>query len=188
MLSCGRELSSTSLAFSFAQSPMYGRAIISTTGCSRMRPEPSIVWTRIRPGLWSSKESIYVWYDSNARRLYFRDGSFWVFDCVSSGTEPDGGTRYPTVMEDSNGNQIFVRYHAGRSMLDFNSSARIRQIEDPRAVALLYNYGTEDSTYEFNFDAGPDPHLVSIVNEIGFRLRGAIRWHRCSRRPVGCVQ
>jgi len=39
-------------------------------------------------------------------RLYFRDGSFWVLGCTSAGTEQDAGTMYPTVMEDTNGNQL----------------------------------------------------------------------------------
>ena len=57
-------------------------------------------------GIWTSTEGIYLSYDSNAQRLYFRDGSFWVFGCTSAGTEQDAGTMYPTVMEDTNGNQL----------------------------------------------------------------------------------
>jgi hypothetical protein len=57
-------------------------------------------------GVWTSSEGIYVSYDSNANRLYFNDGSFWVMGATSGGTEQDAGTMYPTVMEDSNGNQL----------------------------------------------------------------------------------
>ena len=57
-------------------------------------------------GVWTSSEGIYVSYDSNANRLYFNDGSFWVMGAISGGTEQDAGTMYPTVMEDSNGNQL----------------------------------------------------------------------------------
>jgi hypothetical protein len=57
-------------------------------------------------GIWTSLESIYVSYDSNAGNLHFNDGSFWVMGCTSAGTEWDAGTLYPTVMEDSNGNQL----------------------------------------------------------------------------------
>ena len=39
-------------------------------------------------GVWSSSESIYVWFDSNTDRLHFSDGSFWVMGCTSAGTEP----------------------------------------------------------------------------------------------------
>jgi hypothetical protein len=55
---------------------------------------------------WTSKEGIYLTYDTLANRVYFPDGSFWVMGCTSSGTEQDAGTRYPTVIEDSNGNQL----------------------------------------------------------------------------------
>jgi hypothetical protein len=49
-----------------------------------------------------------VWYDTTASppRLHFPDGSFWEFGCQSAGTEEDSGTLYPTLMEDSNGNQL----------------------------------------------------------------------------------
>ena len=36
-------------------------------------------------GIWTSKESIYLEYDSNTGRLYFPDGTFWKFDCTSAG-------------------------------------------------------------------------------------------------------
>ncbi|HWT80742.1 MAG TPA: hypothetical protein VN648_18295, partial [Candidatus Methylomirabilis sp.] len=55
-------------------------------------------------GVWTSKEGIYLSYDSNANRIYFNDGSFWAMDCISSGAEQDAGTRYPTLIQDSNGN------------------------------------------------------------------------------------
>ncbi|MGI8745367.1 MAG: hypothetical protein ACR2NN_22890 [Bryobacteraceae bacterium] len=45
-------------------------------------------------GVWSSKESLYVWYDSNTQRLYFNDGSFWVFGATAAGTQQDAGTSY----------------------------------------------------------------------------------------------
>jgi hypothetical protein len=64
--------------------------------------------------VWSSTESAFVWYDSNTNLLHFRNGTFWVMGCVSAGGEPDAGTLYPTVVEDSNGNQIIITYMAGR--------------------------------------------------------------------------
>jgi hypothetical protein len=57
-------------------------------------------------GVWTSRET-YVWYDSNAQRLYFADGSFWFMGAQSAGTEEDAGTMYPTFMQDSNGNQLW---------------------------------------------------------------------------------
>jgi hypothetical protein len=85
-------------------------------------------------GVWTSKDSIYVSYDSNTNRLYFNDGSFWVMGCTSAGTEQDAGTMYPTLLQDSNGNQIFIRYQPGVGVTWPDSSARIREIEDVRAV------------------------------------------------------
>lgn len=105
-------------------------------------------------GVWSSKESIYVYYDANTQRLNFRDGSFWAMGAMSGGTEADAGTQYPTLMEDTNGNQIAVRYYNGAGLLNANSSARIRQIEDVRAFG-----GPPSHTYDFNFSTDSTPAL-----------------------------
>jgi hypothetical protein len=67
-------------------------------------------------GVWTSKESIYLEYDSNAGRLYFPDGAFWVFGSTSAGTEEDAGVQYPTLIQDTNGNQITISYAAGQSV------------------------------------------------------------------------
>ena len=55
---------------------------------------------------WTSKDGTYVTYDPLNRRLWFNDGSFWQMDCTSLGDEQDAGTSFPTLMQDSNGNQI----------------------------------------------------------------------------------
>ncbi len=89
-------------------------------------------------GIWTSSEGIYVSYDSNANRLYFNNGSFWIMGATSGGTEQDAGTMYPTVMEDSNGNEILIRYQQGLNSPLQNSSARISQIEDVRAPGGTY--------------------------------------------------
>jgi hypothetical protein len=71
-------------------------------------------------GIWTSRNSVYVSYDSNTNRLYFNDGSFWVMGCTSAGTEQDAGTMYPTLVQDANGNQIFLRYQPrGRWLAGF---------------------------------------------------------------------
>lgn len=57
-------------------------------------------------GVWSSKQSIHVYYNPSNLSLYFPDGSFWVFGCVSAGTEQDAGTMYPGDIYDSNGNWL----------------------------------------------------------------------------------
>jgi hypothetical protein len=118
-------------------------------------------------GVWSSKEGIYVWYDEATRRLYFRDGTFWVMDAVSGGMEEDAGARYPTIMQDTNGNQIRIRYQRGRYALLDNSSARVTEIEDVRAK---WSPGLCFCTYLFHYSTQSDsrtlPHLLSIQNTI----------------------
>ena len=59
--------------------------------------------------------SVYVNYDANAGRLYFNDGTFWVVACTSTSNEQNAGTMYPTLIEDTNGNQIGV-YHPPASV------------------------------------------------------------------------
>jgi RHS repeat-associated protein len=114
-------------------------------------------------GVWTSKESIYVSYDSSSGRLYFNDGSFWVFGSQSAGTEEDGGTFYPTLMQDSNGNQVIIRYNSGLGVTWSNSSSRIQQIEDVRAVQV---YPQVPYTYAFTYNTDSIPHLTGISNLI----------------------
>ena len=130
-------------------------------------------------GVWSSLESVYVWYDSNVGRLYFRDGSFWVFGCTSAGTEQDAGVMYPTLMEDTNGNQITITYQAGAGVSWTNSSARIVNILDTR--------GAGGNTYTFSYT---NSHLSSITNSIGtaeaytFSITRRPRWRTHSHTPT----
>ncbi|MEJ7606919.1 MAG: hypothetical protein WKF37_11775 [Bryobacteraceae bacterium] len=69
---------------------------------------------RNQSGIWSSKEGIFLTYNPYTSILWFNDGSFWHMGCESSGSEDDAGTRYPTLMEDSNGNKIVISYNQGR--------------------------------------------------------------------------
>ncbi len=89
---------------------------------------------------------------------YFNDGSFWLMNCTSAGTEWDAGTMYPTQIEDSNGNQIFINYADGVGVTWANSSSRISTIEDVRGN------GSPDYTFTYNMD--PIPHLTAITNSI----------------------
>jgi hypothetical protein len=57
-------------------------------------------------GVWSSQQSTYVWFDANADKLHFKDGTFWTMGSVSGGTEQDAGTSYPTIVEDVNGSAL----------------------------------------------------------------------------------
>ncbi len=110
-------------------------------------------------GIWTSRESIYVSYNANTNTVHFNDGSFWVMGCTSAGTEWDGGTMYPTLMEDSNGNQVIIGYKAGVGTTWSDSSSRISTIEDVRGN------GTRDYAFTYNTDA--IPHLTGITNYIG---------------------
>jgi hypothetical protein len=56
--------------------------------------------------VWTGTEGAYVHYDATNNRLYFNDGSFWVMGAESDGSEFDAGTRFPTLLQDTNGNQL----------------------------------------------------------------------------------
>ncbi|MCC7340221.1 MAG: hypothetical protein IT170_03965, partial [Bryobacterales bacterium] len=119
--------------------------------------------------LWRSSQFAPVLeYDAATNRLWFKDGSFWQMDCVAASGEPDSNSRYPTLMQDTNGNQIYVRYLAGKNASWANSSARISEIEDVRAVDL----GSTRRTYRFEYVAEQGypslpPRLYRIVLESG---------------------
>ena len=130
--------------------------------------------TSTTSGIWATTtDGATFLYNSSTNRLYFPSGMFWQFDCASLGNEGDYSARYPTLMQDSNGNQILIRYKPGVLAVDSggnnvylawgNSSGRIDQIEDVRAVAS----GGAYVTYQFNYqnDSGV-PHLQSITNNI----------------------
>jgi RHS repeat-associated protein len=129
---------------------------------------PSNVWTSQLypssngPSGVANGEGIYVYYDSNTGLLHFRDGSFWVMGCTSSGDEQDAGTLYPTVIEDRNGNQVLLTYASGINTTYPNSSARISIVADTRAQSGV--------SYEFFYNpvnASGVPHIGSIGNYIG---------------------
>lgn len=90
-------------------------------------------------------------YDVTTNRLWFKDGSFWQMDCVSASGEADAGLRYPTVMQDTNGNQIYVRYRNGAGAGWPNSSSRIAEIEDVEALTG----GSTRATYLFSYGGDP---------------------------------
>ncbi|MGA3044868.1 MAG: hypothetical protein ABSF54_29175, partial [Bryobacteraceae bacterium] len=116
--------------------------------------------------VWTGNASFYAWYDSSTNRLWFRDGSFWVMGCVSAGGEPDAGTLYPTLIEDSNGNQIIIHYMPGLGANWIDSSARISTIEDARAVQ---NSSGLYQSYSFSYTTGPTglSYLSSITSYVG---------------------
>jgi len=65
-------------------------------------------------GIWTSSQAIYLTYDGANQLVYFPDGSFWKMACYAGGTEPDAGTRYPTIMQDTNGNQVWSAKNKNR--------------------------------------------------------------------------
>jgi hypothetical protein len=118
-------------------------------------------------GIWTSTESVYVWYDSNQNRLYFRNGTFWAMGCVSSGGEQDAGTLYPTIVEDTNGNQIIITYMAGVGVSWNNSSSRIAIIEDARATSQYVWGDTVPTSYSLTYTYTTPPYLSGIQNFVG---------------------
>ncbi|MGE5648368.1 MAG: RHS repeat-associated core domain-containing protein [Acidobacteriota bacterium] len=119
-------------------------------------------------GIWTSRESgVYVEYDAAAKRLYFPDGTFWYMGAVSAGSEQDAGTRYPTILQDTNGNQIVVRYDQGLSTAWPDSSARITTIQDVRALLGVYGHPQPYRTFTLVYSAAePVPHLSQIKNDL----------------------
>ena len=117
-------------------------------------------------GFWTSRDSIHLTYDALRNRLYFPDGSFWVFGACSSGAEDDSGIRYPTLMQDTNGNQLAIHYLRGAGTVWDDSSARIDYIDDVRAPAPQWNERQVYATYLFAYNADAVPHLTSIQSRI----------------------
>ncbi|MCX6633453.1 MAG: hypothetical protein NTW28_38145 [Candidatus Solibacter sp.] len=108
-------------------------------------------------GLFTSNESIYITYDSATGKLWSNDGTFWQFGSTSWGNEDDAGTMYPTLVQDSNGNQIKLGYLAGANAAWANSSARLEWIDDPRGRGL-----NSPHSYSFRYSSDPTPHLTNI--------------------------
>ena len=112
--------------------------------------------------MWTSKEGIYAAYDTSTQRLYFPDGTFWFFGVASAGTEQDAGTLYPTQFQDTNGNQILLRYGAAAGLPWTGSSARIVQVEDVRAVSQGSGvYASYNLNYNISLSRSVQSHTIS---------------------------
>jgi RHS repeat-associated protein len=74
---------------------------------------------------YMSRDSTYMLWDRVLNRLTFRDGTYWDFNYVASDGGPDSGTRYPTRIQDTNGNYVTIEYTTG---------ARISAIKDSRGT------------------------------------------------------
>ncbi|HUD97980.1 MAG TPA: hypothetical protein VMR62_00290, partial [Bryobacteraceae bacterium] len=123
--------------------------------------------TQNNSGIWSSTASVYVWYDSNQNRVYFRNGAFWVMGCVSTGGEQDAGTLYPTIVEDTNGNQIIITYMPGAGVTWNNSSSRITVVEDARASTQFIGGAYIPASYSLSYTATSPAYLSGIQNYVG---------------------
>jgi hypothetical protein len=110
--------------------------------------------------LWISQDGSYATYDATAQKLWFPDGSFWLMSVQSASGEPDAGTRYPSLIEDSNGNTIAIQYAQGAGGATVNTSGRITQITDSRATG-------SSASYTFTYNSDSPPHLTTIANSIG---------------------
>ena len=106
-------------------------------------------------GIWWSKEGMYVAYDPGTARVRFMDGTFWEMSCLSGGSEQDKGTRYPTKIQDSNGNFITLEYKPAAGLGGVNSSARISTIKDIRS--------TPGNAYTFTYTSD---YLMSISTSL----------------------
>ncbi|MBV9746957.1 MAG: hypothetical protein JO099_24610, partial [Acidobacteriia bacterium] len=108
--------------------------------------------------VWTSLEGTFVTYDANQQKLFSTDGSFWVMGSTSASGEQDSGTLYPTLIEDTNGNQITISYAPGIGGNGAaNTSARITQIMDARVSSSQAQY----YSFSYNNDQ-PINHLTSI--------------------------
>jgi RHS repeat-associated protein len=107
-------------------------------------------------GVWTGKDGAYISYDQNTRRLWFNSGIFWQMDCISGSTEVDAGTRYPTRIQNANGNYVDITYKAAIGGSTANTSARINNVTDLRGQMLYLSY---------NADA--IPHVTNINSTYG---------------------
>jgi RHS repeat-associated protein len=110
---------------------------------------------------WISRDSDYVTWDPGKSVLRFGDGSSMIFASLAGPHEADAGTLYPTLIQDTNGNQILVNYLPGKGQSGNNSSGRIMQIEDARA-----GYTSGNFSYVFLYNSDPIPRLLSIVDAV----------------------
>jgi RHS repeat-associated protein len=113
--------------------------------------------------VWRSLHGHYVTWEPAQSVLWFANGSSMTFGSVAGPHEADAGTLYPTLIQDTNGNQIVVSYLAGIGQGGSNSSGRISQIEDARAGFA----GSGQFSYRFLYNSDRLPRLLSIVNTAG---------------------
>ena len=108
---------------------------------------------------------MFLTYEEDTKRLRMNDGTFWVMNAEASEGEEDAGTRYPTLMQDTNGNQIRIDYQQGRSAVYTNSSGR---------PTYLWDGGSKVAsgvpTWRFSYSI--DGYLELIYSQL--RVRGTM--------------
>jgi hypothetical protein len=119
--------------------------------------------------LWYDNDSLFVTYDAAQQRLYFNNGSYWQMGCISGGEEKDAGTYYPTLIQDSNGNQVRLTYNTGLGSPVGDSSSRFASIEDVRATQQGSVLKSFSFTYTDFISAGVNygPHLNTVTDHLG---------------------
>jgi RHS repeat-associated protein len=95
-----------------------------------------------------SRDSTYLKWDRVLHRLWFRDGTFWDFDYVSLDPEPDAGTRYPTKIQDTNGNYLTISYLTGARINDIHDSRHYDSVYDTTDYHFVYVNNRLDSIHE----------------------------------------
>ena len=104
-------------------------------------------------GVWTGKDGAYVSYDQNTRRLWFNSGIFWQMDCISGSTEVDAGSRYPTRIQNANGNYADITYKPAIGSSSANTSARIENINDLRGQMAYITYNSDAIPHATNINS-----------------------------------
>ncbi|QEE27298.1 RHS repeat-associated core domain-containing protein [Terriglobus albidus] len=110
-------------------------------------------------GKFISTNGHYFTWDMAKQTLHFAGGEFAVFASISTSKERDPGVMYPTLIQDSNGNQIEVRYAAGNGETATNTSGRPIEIFDARS-------GDGGPSYNFEYADG-EAYITSITSNVG---------------------
>ena len=97
---------------------------------------------------------------------------------VQSGTsEADAGTLYPSSMMDPNGNSILIQYGPAAGTTTANTSGRVTQITDNRALSGAVSY---QFSYSYLNVADLYPHLSGISSNVASERTTRFLWIRSS--------
>ncbi len=117
--------------------------------------------------LWTTKEDgLYVTYNSQTNRLHFNDGTFWEMGSVAAPGNPAAGMRFPSLIQDSNGNQGMPGWYGGvlKTVEDVRAKLQSTDARLTYETEVLYNSQgnwrifkllqkmEKGSNYQFNFN------------------------------------